>query len=254
MGEAPGELPPFFVELSCDWDLTLLDEGQSMRTTIGSAFALLMCALLSGSCAFAQTHSTQPIRDFSRIPDTTANHAHYQPFDKTPLKFSSHVHNVLVPVIVLDKDGKNVPGLTKDEFRIFENGKEQKVASVEEIKASTARVTRTVAAPNDFTNELSSAGGEQKRITVIALDLINTPFLDQSRAREAMIRYIGENLQPDMLVELVTIESTGVRVIHDFSSDPAVLLRALERVKASNASTSKVDRAEIGRASCRERV
>jgi VWFA-related protein len=149
-------------------------------------------------------------------------------------------------VIVLDRNGKPVPGLTHEDFRIFENGKEQKVASVEEIKAVNAPVTHTAAAPNDFTNELSSGSGEQqKRIAVIAVDLVNTPFLDQSRAREAVIKYLSENLQADMLVELVTIESGGVRVIHDFSSDPNVLLKAMARVSGSNASVPKVDRAVL---------
>jgi len=67
------------------------------------------------------------------IPDVTIQ---YQQFDKKPLKFTARAHYILVPIIVTDKDGKHITGLTKDAFQIFENGKEQSVASVDETQTS----------------------------------------------------------------------------------------------------------------------
>ena len=76
-------------------------------------------------------------REMGDIPDVTIE---YQQFDKKPLKFTARAHYILVPVIVTDKDGKHVSGLTKDAFQILENGKEQIVASVDEAQTSAVPV------------------------------------------------------------------------------------------------------------------
>ena len=75
-------------------------------------------------------------REMGDIPDVTI---HYQQFDKKPLKFTARAHYILVPIIVTDKDGKHITGLTKDAFQVFENGKEQSVASVDETQPARFR-------------------------------------------------------------------------------------------------------------------
>ncbi len=52
---------------------------------------------------------------------------------------------VLVPVVVRDKQGKHISGLTKDEFRLEENGQDQVVSLFEEVKAE---IPDTVPTPN----------------------------------------------------------------------------------------------------------
>jgi VWFA-related protein len=203
---------------------------------------VLFPVMLCQPYAAAQRRGAAPVGtpDFSRLPERDTGRVHYQGFDKAPLKFSARSNYVLVPVIVTDKDGKHVAGLGQADFKIFENGKQQKIASVEEVKAVATPASRPSTSTNEFSNEIES-GGSQKRIAVVALDLVNTPLLDQGRAREAVVKFLGANLSDDMIVELVTIESKGVRVIHDFSSDPKILVKALSRVNPSGASVPKVD-------------
>jgi VWFA-related protein len=45
-----------------------------------------------------------------------------------PATFSSTTHNVQVPVTVLDRSGNSVPSLTPYDFRLFDNGKPQKIS------------------------------------------------------------------------------------------------------------------------------
>src|SRR5271157_911427 len=41
--------------------------------------------------------------------------------------FTSHVNLVMVPVVVRDKQGRAVEGLTKESFRLFDKGKLQEI-------------------------------------------------------------------------------------------------------------------------------
>jgi VWFA-related protein len=201
------------------------------KDVVGRCAALLCCLLLAPSQVAAQKPATTVNgnlipRDMGNIPDTTIE---YQQIDKKPLKFTARAHYILVPVIVTDKDGKHISGLTKDAFQIFENGKEQLVASVDETQTSAAPVHSLPASLNEFSNAITSDGGA-RRINVIALDLINTPFLDQVGARQAAIRYLANSINQDAIFELVSIDGNGMHVLHDFTSDTKVLIAALKKV------------------------
>jgi VWFA-related protein len=216
------------------------DSGSCRRKAKGvGRCAAVLCLLLAplGSEQLAAQKAAANVngnlipREMGDIPDVTIQ---YQQFDKKPLKFSARAHYILVPVIVTDKDGKHISGLTKDAFQIFENGKEQSVASVDETQTSAAPVQGVPASANEFSNAITADGGA-RRINVIALDLINTPFLDQVSARQAAIRYLANSINQDAIFELVSIDGNGMHVLHDFTSDSKVLIAALKRV------TSKFD-------------
>jgi VWFA-related protein len=206
------------------------------RNTMGCCAALCHCLLfaaISIQPLAAQKAATvvkgQLIpREMGDIPD---NSVQFQQIDKKPLKFTARAHYILVPVIVTDKDGKHVSGLTKDSFQIFENDKEQVVASADETKTSAVPVQTVPSSPNQFSNAIAS-DGEARRISVIALDLINTPFLDQLTARQAAIRYLANNINQDAIFELVSIDGNGMHVLHDFTSDTTSLIAALKRVSS----------------------
>jgi len=215
---------------------TATDSGArwSKPKGVGRCAAVLGCLVL-GLLGSEQLAAQKPAtnvngnlipREMGDIPDVTIQ---YQQFDKKPLKFSARAHYILVPVIVTEKDGKHVTGLTKDAFQIFENGKEQNIASVDETQTSAVPVQSVPASLNEFSNAITVEGGA-RRINVIALDLINTPFLDQVGARRAAIRYLANSINQDAIFELVSIDGNGMHVLHDFTSDTKVLVTALKKV------------------------
>jgi VWFA-related protein len=218
------------------YNRTATDSGArwSKPKGVGRCAAVLGCLalLLLGSEQLAAQKPATNVngnlipREMGDIPDVTIQ---YQQFDKKPLKFSARAHYILVPVIVTEKDGKHVTGLTKDAFQIFENGKEQSVASVDETQTSAVPVQSVPASLNEFSNAITLEGGA-RRINVIALDLINTPFLDQVGARRAAIRYLANSINQDAIFELVSIDGNGMHVLHDFTSDTKVLVTALKKV------------------------
>lgn len=179
--------------------------------------------------------------DFSRAPDPTSQSGlNFQAYDKKPLTFTSKTTYVLVPVVVTDKNGNPVSGLEMKDFTVLENGKAQKVASIEEIKTSTAPPSRPAVPNNAVTNQASS-DATPRRLVIIALDMVNTPFLDQTRARRFMIDYLSRNVESGALYQLVVIENNGLRIVHDYSQDPAALIAALKTVESRFSTTNNVD-------------
>ena len=70
------------------------------------------------------------------------------------------------------------------------------------------------------------------QLLIIAIDLVDTPFLEQGRARQQLLKYLSEDL-PTQPFALVAITKNGLHQIHSFSSDPAALAAALRRMEVS---------------------
>ena len=136
---------------------------------------------------------------------------------------------VLVPVVVTDKSGAHTAGITKDDFEILENGKAKPIASFEEIKSTTSRPAR-VANPRGVYSNALSVDASPKRLTIFAIDLVNTPFMDQAYARQQLMKYLASRVSSQEPIALVAIKRNGIKVLHDFTADPAVLVQALKRV------------------------
>jgi VWFA-related protein len=153
--------------------------------------------------------------------------------------FTSRTGLVLVPVVVTDKSGGPVAGLTKDDFDLQENGKSKPIATFDEVKTVTNRPSRPAPQRDVYTNELSN-DSSLKRMTIFALDLVNTPFLDQAYAREQLIKFLAKRVDSQEPIALVLIKRNGIKVLHDFTSDPAVLVAALKKVSGEIPGVSGV--------------
>src|SRR5580704_8801532 len=145
------------------------------------------------------------------------------------VKFAAGAKLVLVPTLVTDKSGNHISGLKQEDFTVLENGAEQKLATFEEITSDPHRLSRPKN-PNEFNNALAG-GTSARRVTLIVLDLINTPFLDQVNARTELLKYLTKSVNEREPTGLYTLTRSGVQVVHDFTSDPRILVAALHVVK-----------------------
>jgi VWFA-related protein len=155
--------------------------------------------------------------------------------ENSELKFTARAELVLVPTLVTDKSGNHINGLKKEDFTVLENGAEQKVATFEEITTDSQRWSRPRNPnPNEFSNML---GGQpaNRRVTLIVLDLLNTAFVDQAYARKDLLKYLTQSVDQREPTALYTLTRSGIHIIHDFTSDPRVLVAALHKVKGDAA-------------------
>lgn len=105
-------------------------------------------------------------------------------------KVKFHLQSILiqVPIVVTNKAGNHIHGLTKDDVHVLENGKEQKISTFEEITATNTKLSAITSKPGEFSN-LALSDQQPRNVTVIALDTINTPFLDQANGRRELIKF-----------------------------------------------------------------
>ena len=68
------------------------------------------------------------------------------------IKFRTQTILVQLPIVVTDKSCNHIHGLTKDDFHVFENGKEQKVATFEEIITTNTKLPVVVSKQGEFAN------------------------------------------------------------------------------------------------------
>lgn len=147
---------------------------------------------------------------------------------EAPPKFTSQAELVLVPVVVRDKSGAHVTGLKQEDFRLLDEGKQQPIASFEEIRTESGPIQKA-SRPGEFTNAI--AGGHDRRLTIILLDLLNPRWSDQAFAREALLKYLSTSLNAREPVALLVLKRDGLHVVHDFTRDPRVLIAALHKVR-----------------------
>jgi VWFA-related protein len=161
---------------------------------------------------------------------------------KSPAAFTNRTDLVLVPVIVTDGKGRHVSGLKEGAFSLEENGKPQTLSVFEEVVSR--RIEPGTAAPEmpGFTNY--AAGDTQPRsMTILVLDLLNTPFLDQAETRSELIKYLSKSLPNDEPITVLGIDSQGLRQLHSFTTDTKVLIAALSKVKGKVSLTETNDTA-----------
>ena len=160
------------------------------------------------------------------------------------VKFTARTALVLIPTLVTDKSGNHIKGLKKEDFTVLENGAEQKISTFEEITSAARRMSRPKN-PNEFSNSLTGEPST-KRITLMVLDLINTPFVDQAYARKDLLKYLTQSVDQREPTALYTLTRSGIHAIHDFTTDPRVLVAALHKVKGD--TSQMVDSPETAEA------
>ena len=107
--------------------------------------------------------------------------------------FQTKAELVLVPVVVTDKKGEHIHGLSKEDFVILEDDRPKAIKGFEVVHTEP-RVMKTASAHDVFTNTVKPAE-TQARVTIIVLDTLNTAFFDQERARREILKFLS-NLEP----------------------------------------------------------
>ncbi len=148
--------------------------------------------------------------------------------------FRASTHLVLLDVVVTDKRGNPVPGLRSENFLVKENGTVQKIASVTLPEAAPALSAGDVLPPGVYSNSpvyrLSGAVP-----TVVVLDAANTSFKNQVYGRNEMLRYLKHQYVPGQRMAIFTL-TDQLRLLHDFTGDPAVLIATLEKIVPAETS------------------
>jgi VWFA-related protein len=134
---------------------------------------------------------------------------------------------VEVSVVARDSNGQAIKNLTKDDFKLYDNGKEVPIEVFSGLP--TTPTTAEPLPPNVFSNRVQ---GALPSVTVVLLDGLNTSFHDQSWARTEVVRFL-EELRPEDRVAIFAL-GEHLDVLQSFTSNPQLLLAALRNAKIRN--------------------
>jgi VWFA-related protein len=152
-------------------------------------------------------------------------------FAQTPEQHVIRVTTRLVEVnAIVREKGHFVEGLTRDDFILLDNGRPQKIAlfTVSSAGASTGTQKSPPPLPaNVFSNLPPRQTETPTNATVVLMDALNTPALDEPYARDQFVKFLKQ-LHPDDRVAVYALDRKLV-VLNDFTSDARRLLAALDR-------------------------
>jgi VWFA-related protein len=150
---------------------------------------------------------------------------------------------VLVNVVVRDKSGNVVRGLTRDDFTVSEDNKPQTITSfdfeeLDRAPASAAPAAPVLAAGAPAAGQplaplpaadLTRLDLHGRRLIVLFFDLSSMQPDESGRAVKAAHDYLSHQLTPADLVAVASF-STALRVDQDFTADASALATAVDRL------------------------
>jgi len=144
---------------------------------------------------------------------------------------------VTVTVVARDRAGKPARGLTRDDFRLTENGKPQKISvfSYTQETPHPAAPPRATSATLTNRPKLALQPGEA---TVLVLDAINTTAAEQGEVRSKLLQFVDRYAGSRPLA--IFVLGTKLRVLQDFTYDKQALRTALEHTSATQPTTVEV--------------
>ncbi|MFC6644902.1 VWA domain-containing protein [Granulicella cerasi] len=134
---------------------------------------------------------------------------------------------VVLDVVVTDKKGNLVQRkLTQDDFKVFDNGVEQRIRHFEgpdehQMPPSATPIVKSAA-------DLSKIGNAP--VTILVLDELNTRFEDSAYSRQMMVKYL--QTQPAVLpqaTQLLVATSTTFQELHDYTQDRDALIQIVKK-------------------------
>jgi VWFA-related protein len=146
-------------------------------------------------------------------------------------EFTSKSQLVLVPVLVTGKNGAHMGGLRRASFRIVEQGKAREATVFEEVRTVAPDTKSRPTVALEGRSNFSLGDAQNWHVTVVLLDMLNTPFLYQAEGKRRLIEYLSKSLQREEPTALFGLRGSGLKQLHPFTTDTAVLIAALKKVR-----------------------
>ena len=197
----------------------------AVRHFLGSALLPLIAAILFTASPFilvprlsALTSEQAPAQMPSAQPPSATH----------PNELIIKARLVVLDVVVTDKTGKPVEGLTANDFQIFEDGKPQHIRSIDPPSAHVLPATSVAAGISVVFDPAQPARFGNSPVDILVFDQLNTHFADSSFARRCLHDYLAG--QPALLAQpttLLTVYDNHFKLLQGFTRDRDALLRAV---------------------------
>jgi VWFA-related protein len=170
-------------------------------------------------------------------------------FPQQRATFSTTTNVVVVNVTVLDRNGKPIENLSKDDFELFEDGKLQKLQAVDFQHLNNTALpppsaTQEPAAPPKGYNPAAEKAAlnssmlskyQDRRLIVMLFDFSSMQPAEQMRAKQAAIKFLTTQMTASDTVSIM-IFGTTLQTVQDFTSDRDLLIATVNKFRIGEAS------------------
>lgn len=182
-----------------------------------------------------------------------------------PITFTSSAQLVVETVVVTDKKGVAIGGLTAKDFAITEDGTEQAIRFFEQQDINKAAGTEKQGVPEKVhvydklghtriaTETAGNSRYKDRRLLALYFDMTSMPPPDQIRALGAAEKFIRTQMTAADLVAIMRYAGGSMDVLQDFTADHNRLLSILQTMivgegQGMDESTSDAGTADAGAA------
>ena len=147
-------------------------------------------------------------------------------------RFRAAATRVIVDVLVLDGDGRPVPGLTADDFELSEDGEPQRVASLDVVdweQYELGEAIPEVAKPAAPELEAAGAGNASPRRFVIVFNRRGADPVNLRRAKRGLEEFVTQHMVDGDETMILEFAHT-VRVLQEFYSGKEQTLANVRRI------------------------
>jgi VWFA-related protein len=194
----------------------------------------------SGGTALSRAAEPPSARLATSSSVIVAQEGEQQPAAQDRPQFGAEVDMVLVDCVVLDDEGNFMPGLTQEDFRVYEEG--------DPVDITFFSVQRFGTAPGGTSSLPAAAGGAAvneadadlaevatlPRYVVLFIDGFNTTPAEWGEVQGAVVQYVRQILQPgDRILVANLTPARQLRVAPEFTAEPGLLEAVLSAVQTN---------------------
>ncbi len=153
--------------------------------------------------------------------------------------FRGGVQLVDLAVSVRDANGKLAKGLTAADFQLFENGKQRRIDLFTAPVNPDSSHEASQSLPQGVYSNAPELNRDSRGIVMVLIDSLNTCIPDQMQAKRQIADFL-RNLPPNQRLALYSV-GMQFQVLHDFTSDPELLIARLNRTTLGTADVTPTE-------------
>jgi VWFA-related protein len=163
---------------------------------------------------------------FTEPRDTNALAQEKKKQDQNEIKLSTEL--VQIDVLVTDKDNRPVPGLTREDFELYDNNKLQQITNFSFEQSTNRRIEEQPTESHSLPRAIGA--GDLKRVMALVVDTLHIKYENIYRTKKLLDDFIDNKMQPGDLV-LILPTGGGSGLLQQFTSDRRLLHRAVDRLR-----------------------
>lgn len=188
------------------------------RLRFNSLISIVLIAALTGGPLVAQQPKPQP----AELPKLSEN---------------IDIRVIGIDVVVTDKKGLSINGLTKDDFQIFENGIEKPISNFYEIEGKVARQVVAVpvaGAPAPPPPPKEEINEQLRRRLILYIDNLSLAPFNRNRVFKQMKDFVKDVMRPGDEAMVATY-NRSLKVRTPFTRDPVQIQQTLDAIAGESA-------------------